>query len=201
MNQIIEKQKFLDLIKNNGNSEEDLLTIVRKYLLHGTPFIFKGNDDSYFEFRSQIANQWKISFHNVLVLGSGKLGYSYHKENVFNLESDIDVAIVDVNLYEQFFLYVREFQYQIDNSTISLTQDDYKKYHKFLKYMIKGWMRPDLLPSISGLQNKKNEWFNFFKSVSYNNCKAGYYKVSAGLFKDFSYMERYYLDSVKKLIV
>lgn len=60
-------------------------------------------------------------------------------------------------------------------------------------------MRPDKLPmKISGKLSKQ-EWFNYFKSISYENNLAGNYKVSAGLFKNFDYMEYYYLNSLKKL--
>ena len=45
----------------------------------------------------------------------------------------------------------------------------------------------------------KDEWFSYFKSISYDNNLAGNYKVSAGLFKSFDYMEYYYTNSIKNL--
>lgn len=60
-------------------------------------------------------------------------------------------------------------------------------------------MRPDILPvKITG-ELSKDEWFSYFKSISYDNNLAGNYKVSAGLFKSFDYMEYYYTNSIKNL--
>ena len=84
-------------------------------------------------------------------------------------------------------------------SGIHITSYEKNEYKRFQSYMIKGWMRPDILPAkITGKLSKK-EWFSYFKSISYNNNLAGNYKVSAGLFKNFDYMECYYTNSIKKL--
>lgn len=190
-----------DLIKyiRNCNTKEDYLRIVRKYIIHGTPFVFKDNENGYYEFRSLIAKQWNVGFQEVLILGSGKLGYSYHKNSTFSLESDIDVAIINEQLFEKFYLEIRDFQYLKQRGLISLTLEEEKNYNTFLKYLIKGWMRPDKLPiQISGIFSKEN-WFSFFNSISYKNNPAGDYKISAGLFKSFNYMECYYVNSIMNI--
>ena len=81
----------------------------------------------------------------------------------------------------------------------TLTSYEKKEYNRFLSYMIKGWMRPDILPAKITGKLSKDEWFSYFKSISYNNNLAGNYKVSAGLFKNFDYMECYYTNSIKKI--
>ena len=190
-----------DLLKeiNNCKEYEDYLRVVRKYIIHGTPYVFENNESEYYEFRSIIAKKWNIGFHEVFILGSGKLGYSYHKNSTFSLESDIDVAIVNEQLFEDFYMRIRDFQYLKQKGLVSLTQYEEKNYNLFLQYMIKGWMRPDKLPvQISG-RLSKDEWFSFFKSISYNNNPAGNYKISAGLFKNFNYMECYYVNSIMTL--
>lgn len=80
-----------------------------------------------------------------------------------------------------------------------LTQKNSQKFGDVLGIMIKGWMRPDMLPSKISGKLSKQEWFDYFKSISYEHNLAGNYKVSAGLFKSFEYMECYYLNSLKKL--
>ena len=180
---MISKLELLDKIEK-ANSNDEYLRIVRKYIIHGIPFVFKDNPNLYYDFREQIANHWHVGFQEVLILGSGKLGYSYHKNSVFSDESDIDVAIVNQSLFESFCLKIRNFQYRMDSG---------------LETLIKGWMRPDILPvKITG-ELSKDEWFSYFKSISYDNNLVGNYKVSAGLFKSFDYMEYYYTNSIKNL--
>ena len=195
---MISKLELLDKIEQ-ANSNDEYLRIVRKYIIHGIPYVFKDNSNLYYDFREQIATHWHVGFQEVLILGSGKLGYSYHKNSVFSDESDIDVAIVNQSLFESFYLEIRNFQYRMESGLELLTSYEKNEYKRFQSYMIKGWMRPDILPAkITGKLSKK-EWFSYFKSISYNNNLAGNYKVSAGLFKNFDYMECYYTNSIKKL--
>lgn len=110
-----------------------------------------------------------------------------------------NVAIVNQSLFESFYLEIRNFQYRLESGLETLTSYEKCDYNRFLSYMIKGWMRPDILPAKITGKLSKEEWFSYFKSISYNNNLAGNYKVSAGLFKNFDYMEYYYTNSIKKL--
>lgn len=195
---MIDKDSLLQKIKN-CKEIRDYIKIVRKYLIHGIPFVFEGNENGYYDFRSMIASHWNVGFHEVLILGSGKLGYSYHKDSTFSLESDIDVAIVNEKLFEDFYMVIRDFQYDIQNGKITLSDYEIKQYNIFLQYMIKGWMRPDKLPSKLCGKFSKKQWFEYFTSISNNQNPAGNYKISAGLFKNFNYMEMYYVDTLCKL--
>ena len=113
-----------------------------------------------------------MGFQEVLILGSGKLGYSYHKDSVFSLESDLDVAIVNEQLFEEFYIAIRDFQYQKQRGLITLSQDEEKQYNRLLKYMIKGWMRPDKLPAQISGRLSKEEWFRYFESISVSTIKS-----------------------------
>ena len=193
---LISQNDFQTLIDQAGDYH-DYSLLVRKYLFHGLPFVFEGREGDYYDFRAAIANQWNVRFHEVMILGSAKLGYSYYKKTPFTIESDIDVAIVNLELFEQFVKAVSDIQYKIDNGLIRLTYDQYRRYSKFLEYLVKGWMRPDLLPrNMTGIVNQGG-WFKYFRSISYGNSQVGNYKISAGLFKSFDYMERYYVESLK----
>lgn len=172
-------------------------SLVRKYLFHGLPAVFENRENDYYDFRAEIADRWKVRFHEVLILGSAKLGYSYYKKTQFSIESDIDVSIVSPILFEEFVEAISETQYKIDKGQVRLTQYEKARYDKFLKYLVKGWMRPDLLPSnMGGIINRDN-WFDYFRSISYGKSQVGNYKISAGLFKNFDYMEKYYVESLK----
>ena len=81
-----------------------------------------------------------------------------------------------------------------------IVKKTYIIFDKFLKYMAKGWMRPDLLPiKIEGIDLKTN-WFNFFNTISYDKSEVGNYKVSAGVYKSYNYLEYYAINSLKEYI-
>lgn len=120
---MITKQELLVNI-GNANSDSEYLRIVRKYLIHGIPYVFKDRPNQYYDFREQIASHWHVGFQEVLILGSAKLGYSYHKDSVFSDESDIDVAIINQNLFEGFYQEIRNFQYRMESGLETLTSHE-----------------------------------------------------------------------------
>lgn len=195
---MITKKDLLQQV-SASTTYDDCLRIVRKYIIHGTPYVFKEREDDYFEFRDHIANNFKMNFHEVLILGSAKLGYSYHKDSVFSAESDIDVALVSQNLFERFCEDICNYQYEKSKALFTTNQEEEKQYCRFLKYLVRGWMRPDLLPQRIKLKTIKKEWFEFFNSISYGRSPVGNYIVSGGVFKNYHYLERYCTESLLKL--
>lgn len=179
------------------DSVEKRLLFTQKYLFHGIPYVFEGREEEYFEFRNRIANKYNVGFHEVFIVGSGKLGFSYHKGTDFSYDSDIDVVIVNEKLFEEFFLKISEYQYQLDQQYKTMDLKELKIYNEFLQYLVKGWMRPDKLPTSFQVDILKSEWFDFFKSLSYGKCEVGNYKVAAGLFKNYEYLEKYYTRSIE----
>ena len=194
---MITKEELLQMVTESNNFE-DCLRIVRKHIIHGIPFIFQNREEDYYEFRDAIAKYFNVGFHEVLILGSAKLGYSYHKESSFSADSDIDVALVNENLFESYYINICNYQYDLDNGEVSPRNEERAEFNQCLHYLIKGWMRPDKLPERLKIRSMKQEWFDFFKSISYDNCPVGNHKVSGGLFKNYYYLERYYTDSLMK---
>ncbi len=195
---MITKEELLQQVDASNNYQE-YLRIVRKHLIHGTPYVFQDREEDFYEFRELVANKFRINFHEVLILGSAKLGYSYHKNSVFSLDSDIDVALVNEGLFESFYDEICSYQYLKSKALFTTTQDEEKSYFRFLKYLIRGWMRPDLLPNRVQMCTIKKDWFDFFKSMSYGRSSVGNYIVSGGVFKNYNYLERYYVESLQKL--
>lgn len=165
---------------------------MNKYLFDGIPICFN-NEHFYFDFRKKIADHFDISHRDIFIVGSAKMGFSYYKETLFSYESDVDVAIINEELFNKYLRYIIDFQYNVETQKIILDQTEEKKYNKFKNYLIKGWLRPDLIPIKGEILNKlKEEWFDFFKSISYGKSEVGDYKVAAGLFKDDFCAEKYY---------
>lgn len=179
--------------------DEALIDFCRRRALHGTPAVFNGNEDAYYEFRKRIANKFGISFHEVFITGSAKLGFSPHKNKLFDYDSDIDVAIISATLYDRIMSFIHDYQMGLRENRKAVTYEELKGYHRFLEYGAIGWMRPDLLPTSFRVIELKRDWFDFFDSISHGKSEVGNYKVTAGAFKSYAHLEQYTLSGLRSL--
>lgn len=178
------------------HTDDERINFIRKYFFHGLPYIFNGREHDYFEFRNNISKYFNISFHEVFIVGSGKFGFSYSKNTIFSYDSDIDVVLVSESLFDYYYEKICDYQYRMDKHHRLISLDEKKEYANFLRYLVKGWMRPDLLPISFQVELLKKEWFDFFKSISYNKSSVGNYKVAGGLYKSYKYLEKYYISNI-----
>ena len=195
---MVNLETFLNSL-NSLKNDDKFVDYCRKYVLHGTPYIFLNREDEYYEFRKRIANKFNVAFNEVFITGSAKLGFSPFKRKEFDYDSDIDVAIVSNPLYEEILESIRFYQMELREARWSVTTQEIKMYHQFLEYVVMGWIRPDKLPLSFQIKDFKNDWFDFFKSISYNKSEVGNYKVSAGVFKSYFYFEEYTISGLRKL--
>ncbi|MFA5299822.1 MAG: hypothetical protein WC389_16685 [Lutibacter sp.] len=181
-------------------SEDDKKIFTQKHYFHGLPLVFENRENDYYYFRKKIADNFKIDFYEVLIVGSSKFGFSPYKLTDFSLDSDIDVVIFNEKLFDFYFELISEYQYKIKKQIIRLNSVQSKEYLKFIKYFIRGWMRPDLLPqNTTEFKEIKQNWDDFFLSISYSKSQVGNYKVKAGLFKNQSFAEKYYRFSIEEI--
>lgn len=191
---------FEELKSIDQQNDSSLLDFCRKQVIHGTPYIFQDREHEYYEFRKRISKKWNVMYHDVHITGSAKLGFSVIKQKQFDLNSDIDVAIISNPLFDEFMALISDFQWSLRNKNITLDANEIKEYHFFLEYAAIGWLRPDKLPLSISVNNKilKNDWFSFFQSISNNNSEVGNYRVAAGIFKNYQSFETYTLDGLIK---
>jgi hypothetical protein len=188
------RERFLAALREAGDAGE-LRQFCRRNLLHGTPYVFSGREGEYFDFRTRIAERFELSFHEVFIVGSAKLGFSPHKATIFDLDSDIDVVLLSQRLFDDFMEGARQFQGELRRSRRSISTSELKNYHKFLEYTAMGWIRPDKLPQ--ALSQIKEDWFSFFRSISHGASEAGNYKVAAGIFRSYYHLEQYLVESLQ----
>ncbi len=189
-----------EIIALSNDDEKKIFT--QKYFFHGIPMVFHGRENDYYHFRKRIADQFNISFYEVMIVGSSKFGFSPYKFSEFTLDSDIDVVIFNERLFDFFHEMISEYQYKIRTQIIMLNIDQYKKYLKFLKYFVMGWMRPDLLPqNTTEFKELKQEWDDFFNEISHSKSEVGNYIVKGGLFKNHHYAEKYYRSSIENVSI
>ncbi|MES2433353.1 MAG: hypothetical protein V4586_05945 [Pseudomonadota bacterium] len=179
--------------------ENTLLNFCRRTVLHGTPFVFSAREPDHFSFKQRIANKYNINHTEVYIVGSAKLGFSPHKKTDFSLDSDIDIAIVSHQLANYLSDLGLELEYGIRSSQINFRHKEWNDYHNYLRYGAMGWIRPDLIPTKQPMQNFKNEWFDFFKSISHDKSEVGNYSVTAGIFRSVLHLEKYTTNSLRKI--
>lgn len=178
----------------------DFRAFCQQHMMHGTPHVFAGREGDYFDFKRLICERFNIAHPDIFIVGSGKLGFSPHKETAFSLDSDIDVAIISNSLSDEIEVLGAEFEYARRNAEFSLRSDQSKDYNRYLRYRAIGWTRPDLIPQLSSaMASFKSDWFDFFGSISHGRSTVGNYKVSAGLFRSLVHLEKYTEDSIKKI--
>jgi hypothetical protein len=188
---MITKEEFIQELNNISYTNEEL---VERYIWFGTPAVFSDCEQTYYDLKREISTQFPVkSKNNIIVVGSAKLGFSIAPRKRFRDiqdESDIDVAIIDEELFDSY--WERLFEFNINVKSRSEKDDDL--YRKFLQYFFKGWLRPDLFPfNFTG----KREWFDFFSGISYK--KYDKRKVAAAIYKNEYFFKKYHEENIKAL--
>jgi hypothetical protein len=90
------------------------------------------------EFRDIVSSNIGVSFNSVMMVGSGKTGYSLSPRKDFKLfekdtdsknKSDIDIAIISNNFYEMFWgLFRRSYNVKYENIYTHVFREIYRGY-------------------------------------------------------------------------
>ncbi len=175
---------------------------MKKHIFHGLPFVFEGREAEYFEFRQLVGNKFRINFHEVFIVGSAKLGFSYIKQSHFSYDSDIDVVLVNEELFEYYYKQICDYQYQLDKFKKIPTERELVMYNRFLQYLVKGWM--NILPRSSIIKRQAVGQFGEVQIIATN---IDYAFLVQATDRDFNInrLERYlticYSAKVKPVIV
>jgi hypothetical protein len=156
--------------------------VVQQYVTHGSSYILA--DTPYFQLKATVAAHFGIHSTTVYMVGSGKLGFSIkpsRRYQKFGETSDIDLAIISKEMFEDIWKGV--FQYQSEMAGW------WPKSDKFLHYLFRGWIRPDLLPHGHSFSISK-DWWDFFQGLT-NSGEYGPYKIVAGVYHSMYFFENY----------
>ena len=184
-----------DVEERLNRFKEDLnnlpsLQIVRKHIISGDCFIL--SHDLYFDLRSNVADHFGLHPNEVIMVGSAKLGFSVapiHRYREFCDESDIDVALVSTALFDRIWEDVFHYRYE---------GPYWPEYQVFVKYLFRGWIRPEMLPKSSNFPFRK-KWQDFFRSIT-SSGRYGDYPVKGGLYRSYFFLENYQKISIQECI-
>ena len=161
--------------------------MVQKHITYGDCFVLGQGD--YFELKSEVSDRFRVHPSEVVVVGSGKLGFSIapsKRYRIFGDESDIDLAIVSTTLFEQIWTDV--FEYTNEGES---WQDE----KEFKDYLFRGWVRPDKLPPANKFAFCR-EWWDYFRGLE-RQGRYGDYKIRAGIYKSWRFLESYQTSAVR----
>jgi predicted nucleotidyltransferase len=187
---MISKNDFIEKLKDAAIREQE---IVQRYITHGSSFVFNGDEDKDFKLKKVIADNFSLNPECVIMIGSAKLGFSIAPLKLwkaFDDESDIDMVIISNEIFDEFWVDLYDFNLELTDRT----EEEQERFEKFLIYFFKGWLRPDLFPFS---YEKKNQWFDFFNSISYG--EFGERKITGAIFRNFHFYENYHIQNVKKI--
>ncbi len=166
-----------------GDSSE---RIVRRLFYFRRSPITVVHEDPIFDIFDSVAARFNVPFKSIYVSGSAQTGHSLYKNRDFiESESDLDLAIVDANLFQRY----AEISYVVTKGYSDLrsfqTRRDVNDVPQFFKKnLARGWFRPDLMPNC----RQKTEWHSFFQGLSnkYINTFKG---VSCGIYLSQTFFE------------
>lgn len=139
------------------------------------------SDDATHTVRDNVAQKFGVEFANVVIVGSANLGFSIKPKKryeSFGEDSDIDVALVCSALFEhvwkEIFLFEKSGAF-------------WPEKRDFRRYLSKGWIRPDKLPS-SPVFGFSNEWWEFFRNIKVSGVP---FKISGGIYHSHFFLREY----------
>jgi len=178
--------------KLSKHTSSDFSSFIKANITGILPAVFEGDASKYRGFRERIALKFNVDPEHVYIVGSGALGFSFVKEGKkFDIGSDIDVAIVDEELYEEYSKILSSYHYEYIHRRTTLGLNQQSRYRQFLEYYAVGWLRPDKGTDIMNRHHSVTNWWQYFKSISYGRSEVGNHKVNAGIYKSDYYFHKY----------
>ena len=148
-------------------------------------------------FKEIVSSKLDINFHNVQIVGSAKMGYSlsprkllrpFHDEVSGMPSSDIDIAIISENLYEQFWSELRGVKGLWYNKLY---------YNHLTESIFRGYINDGDLQKIQGINT---EWENLVSPINVQlQDKLGFvHPITYRLYRSWDDLEEYQLIAISK---
>jgi hypothetical protein len=177
----------------NDLSTLEFIRVVRKHITTGSSAVLAPS--VYYELRDEVADHFKIHPSAVVLIGSGRTGFSLKPSKRFEAfgdASDLDLAIVSREKFDEYWDLV--FAHWQSNRLWSRT----RRYRHFLRELFKGWIWPRRLPP--GPRFKKAlEWVEFEDRLGRERFR-GLRSVGARLYRTWDRLEAYQAIHVRQCL-
>ncbi|WP_211828683.1 hypothetical protein [Kistimonas asteriae] len=200
--EVAELVKFKSDCQDKGVEE-----VVQKHLIDGASYFFNlyYDEDEEFLFKKSIADSLNVHIRDIVIVGSGKLGFSIkpdkdepglyrfksfdydYDKDTGNKKSDLDVAIVSSRLFDE---QLRNLYEHTDSYL--LASFPARERNQFSKYILKGWIRPDLLPRNYTISPN-------IEKVQQDLSSKYSRDVNIGIYKSWYFFEKYHTNNIHTL--
>lgn len=144
----------------SGESDNDL---ARKIFLSYQTLAFKNRQDIEYSIKNQIKNQLNVPFVSIQITGSSKTGISFFKKTMFTEgESDLDVSIISLDLYNRFLEEVHKITNGFTDLSVFPEFRGKQTNKQFINNLKKGFINPFFMPDC----REKSKWLDFFRELS-----------------------------------
>lgn len=155
--------EVIDCIKRGIEAGEASNDLARKVFLSYQTTVFKNNEDIEFKIKDAIKNHLKVPFLSIQVAGSAKTGVSFFNKTKFTEgESDLDISIISLELYNRFLEIVHQTTSGFTNLTVFPSYRGQPTHKQFLNNLKKGFINPFFIPECE----ERSEWLDFFRHLS-----------------------------------
>jgi hypothetical protein len=145
-----------------------------EYIIGGDPFVFRDEPDDFSLLQAHLCESLGTDRLEVAIVGSAKTGFSLNPNHYgvhFSAKSDIDVAVINEDLFDTIWHCVLDWHYPRRSS---LPQSERDWAHRRMRELFWGWFRPDaikyddlLLPRpLRDARRFSTKWFDAFQSLS-----------------------------------
>jgi hypothetical protein len=169
------------------------------------PFVFETEPATWDAFRTEIIMQLKVAETDIRIIGSARLGFSlkpYANLKMFNTKSDIDVVIVNADLFDWLWYALLEVAYPTP-----WLKEHYGGWLASRKNeLYKGWLTPLEIKLDAKIFGKKakpilefnSRWFNALKQASRHPPRR-HENVNGRLYRSWKHADIYHLNSLAEL--
>lgn len=169
------------------------------------PYVFQPKPTAWDSFRDELIVLLGVSRSDVRVVGSGRLGFSIKPWNNFKSfgdKSDIDLVIVNANLFDELWLALLDAAYPRPPITEKLGGWLEKRRNE----LYTGWLTPlkiKLDYRIVGLKARpvldfNTRWFNALKRAARHPTRR-HEDITGRLYRTWRHAELYHLNSLLEL--
>lgn len=200
-----QSSEFLARFKEDCKSREPD-EIVQRHLIDGASYFFNKlySLDDEFEFKKSLADSLGVHIRDIVLVGSGKLGFSIKPENDLGLylfkafdydfsmnednkKSDLDVAIVSSQLFDDQLVKLYQHTDCYLDSVINSGARN-----QIAKYVLKGWIQPNTLPNDYNISQS-------IEDTQIHLSKIYKRDVNIGIYKSWFYFEKYHQRNIETL--
>ena len=160
--------------------------VARKHIIFGECATL--SPEEYFRLRSCVATEHSVHPNEVIVIGSGKLGFSIAPQKRyrhFSHESDLDVVIISECFFDKCWNELFRFENQ---------GGYWEKAAKFKNYLFQGWVRPDKMPPDTKFDFGKH-WWEFFNEISASR-QFSVSRIRGAIYKNWNFLEAYQCKAI-----